>query len=67
MDPLGDALVGTEFTASILSFHKTEILIRSVWMRELSNLTPGYKNFVHKKGNLSFLLWREMFINQSVD
>lgn len=54
MDPPGDALVRTEFTASILSFHKAEILIRSVWMRQFSNLTPGYKNFVHKKGKLGF-------------
>lgn len=54
MDPLGDASVRTEFTASILSFHKPEILIRSVWMRGFLNLTPGYKHFDHKKGKLGF-------------
>lgn len=52
MDPPGDAVVRREFTASILSFHKTEILIRSVWMREFSSLTPVHKNVVHKKGKL---------------
>lgn len=67
MDPLGDASVRTEFTASIFSFHKPEILIRSVWMKGFSNVTPGYIHSVHKKRQIGFLPWRETSINQTVD